>query len=57
MEKTDCCGLCDIDVCKNKKCPRWKKAYEREENRRLSEEYGFLQALIHEDAGDRIYEE
>ena len=52
-QNNNCCGLCDIAICENKNCPRWQKEYDREMRQAFNEEYGIIQALIHEDAGDR----
>ncbi|MBR6503159.1 MAG: hypothetical protein IKT42_06940 [Clostridia bacterium] len=54
IKQGDCCGLCDIAICQNKNCPRWQKEYDREQYRAFCEDYGLIQALKHEDAGDRI---
>lgn len=40
--QTDCCGLCDLEVCHNEDCPKWQELMDRDESE-------LLWMLIHDD--------
>lgn len=47
MENT-CCGLCDLDVCHNKDCERWKKLEHEQEMKEAYEDYWWTHTFLND---------